>query len=126
MDIVGRPSVTAPVISAALIDLSQSAFDKSGGASEKGGKPHPEYRARAAKTDRGGDPRDISCAYAGGGGDHQRLERRKAVFIVFRFHDNADGFPEHAELYEPRADGEIYARAKQQDDQNIGVEQIAQ
>ena len=125
LDVVGGAAVAAAVLGTLLINLSQSTFHKGGGAAQQGGDPHPEHRAGAAQADGGGDAGDVAGTHAGGGGDHQGLEGGDAVLVLAGLHDDADRFGQEPELDELGAHGKVDAASHQQDNENVGIEIVA-
>ena len=72
--IVGR-AADKGVFALYLIQLGQCRFYKRAGSTQEGNHPHPEYSARTAYCNGGGNPCKIARTYTAGNGDGKCLER---------------------------------------------------
>ena len=126
LDVVGGTAVAlAGLRVAALIDLGQGGLDEGGGAADDGDEPHPEHRAVAADADGHGHADDVAGPHAGGGGHHQGLEGGDGPGPVRPLGHHPQGLPEHPELDEAGAEGEIEPSGQQDDDEKIRVHEVA-
>ena len=123
LDIVGGAASELAVLAADLPDLREGGFDECGCGGDGGHDPHPEDRARPADGDGRGDAGDVTRADAGGGGDHQGLERGNALLAghMLALREMPDHVFEPAELDELRADGEVQSGEDEEEYQEVRV-----
>ena len=109
--------------------LRQHRFRIDGSHAEESDDPHPEDGAGAADENCAAGADDITGTYLRGNGRGQRLEGRKAAVLPSAMEIDAAEHPPHtlakaAHLHKAGTDGEIKARAHQQDDEDI-IREIA-
>ena len=126
LDVVGGAAVAAVAVAVTLfVDLGQGALHKGGSTAHQGDDPHPEHSAVTAQADGGGNAHNVAGAHAGRGGHHQRLEGGYVALLAGLFGDYADGFAKHTQLDEFGAEGVPQATGQQQDDQQLGIHEVA-
>ena len=113
-NIVGRAAPAAAVSVRHLIDLRQRALDEGRRAAQQRHQPHPEHRPHTAEADGDGYARNVAGTHPGGCGDHQRLERRHAAFLMLFLPQDPEGFSKHPKLHKACPQREIEARRQQQ------------
>ena len=126
LDVVGGAAVAlAGLRVAALVDLGQGGLDEGGGAADDGNEPHPEHGPVAADADGHGHADDVAGSHAGGGRHHQGLEGGDRTGPVRALCHHPQGLPEHPELDEAGAEGEVKSSGQQNDNEQVGVHEIA-
>ena len=126
LNIVGGAAVAlAGLRVAALVDLGQGGLNEGGGAADDGDEPHPEHGPIAADADGHGNADDVAGSHAGGGGHHQGLEGGDRTGPVRALCHHPQGLPEHPELDEAGAEGEVKSSGQQNDNEQVGVHEIA-
>ena len=109
--------------------LRQHRFRIDGSHAEESDDPHPEDGAGPADEDSATGADDITGTYLRGNGRGQRLEGGKAALLLSAMEIDVAEYPAHplakaAHLHKAGTDGEIKARAHQQDDEDI-IREIA-
>ena len=106
-----------------LIFLRQRGLHKGSGRPQQRRDPHPEHGPCTTHGNRRHHANEVAHTHPGSGGDHQRLERRKAALLPLLFlADSVQHIPEQPHRKQPGAQCEIDARRKQQDDHKGEVE----
>ena len=124
LDIVSRTAAVF-AIDIDLVNLTKRRLNKGRGRPEEGHNPHPEKRARTAKTNGRRNASDVAGADPAGERHGECLEARNTDFTHFLLEEKPDHFADQSQLKEPAPNRKPKAAKKTKRDQRGRPDKVA-